>query len=120
MARSLLPELFKAAECLKIKGLAIPDEALAHDETNMAKSDVEGSPPRKRQKPDGPAPEAECMEIPMRNQHNQEGHHQSEYMPQQESRAYDLKVIQYSPAIVFIIVQLLEYYYYTVLFFDKS
>ncbi|XP_047478644.1 transcription factor GAGA-like [Penaeus chinensis] len=91
VARSLLPELFKAAECLKIKGLAIPDEALTHDETNITKPDIEGSPPRKRQKPDGPAPDTECMEISMRNQHDQEGHHQSEYVSQQESRAYDLK-----------------------------
>ncbi|XP_042227433.1 protein tramtrack, beta isoform-like [Homarus americanus] len=45
-----LPGLLRAAECLKIKGLAVPDEAPKKEECEVPAAEWDHGPPRKRSK----------------------------------------------------------------------
>lgn len=60
-----LPGLLRAAECLRIKGLAVPDEAPTKEEHDVPPTEIDPDPPKKRSKSDECIDTLPLSEIPV-------------------------------------------------------
>lgn len=99
VARGDLQGLLRAAECLRIKGLAVPDEAPVKEELSPSVTESEGdpSPPRKRMRAEVTSPpEITQLPTPHPPQNTQNTQNtadfSSQYQDQENREFFDLQV----------------------------
>ncbi|KAK8375527.1 hypothetical protein O3P69_008387 [Scylla paramamosain] len=96
VARGDLQGLLRAAECLRIKGLAVPDEAPVKEEMSPSVTESEGdpSPPRKRLRAEEVVSPPEITHLPAPPQPTQTttADFSSQYQDQENREFFDLQV----------------------------
>lgn len=99
VARGDLQGLLRAAECLRIKGLAVPDESPVKEELSPSVTESEGdpSPPRKRLRAEEVVSPPEITHIPTPQSQNTAAattttDFSSQYQDQENREFFDLQV----------------------------
>lgn len=94
VARGDLQGLLRAAECLRIKGLAVPDEAPVKEELSPSVTESEGdpSPPRKRLRAEEVVSPPEITQLPAPQPPQNTTDFSSQYQDQENREFFDLQV----------------------------